>query len=412
MRALPQDAAADIPPADLPDRGESVALIEPLLISEASRHRTPVTDLAIDLAARSAGLRRSLAPGVSKALAELIRTTSAYYSNLVEGRDTDPVDIERALNKDYSNDVSQRTLQREAKAHILVQQWIDGGGLAGRATTADGVKEAHRRLFELLPDELLWVTMPGSEERVRIAPGELRRQDIEVGPYLTVSPGAIPRFLARFERGFDGLGRTDAIIAAATAHHRLLWIHPFLDGNRRVAQLMSHAILLETVDTGGVWSLVRGLVHNAHEYERHLADSHLLHRDDVDARGQLSREALASFTRFFIETCLAQIAVMEALTQPDRLRTRILMWAEEEARLGGLPPKAGAILEAILLRGELARGDVDALLGTSERHARRVISALFERGVLSSEGARAPLRLVFPAALAPRWLPGLLPERH
>jgi hypothetical protein len=80
------------------------------------------------------------------------------------------------------------------------------------------------------------------------------------------------------------------------------------------------------------------------------------------------------------------------------------MWAEEEARLGSLPPRAGVILEAVLFRGELRRGDVAALLASSERHGRRIVSALIERSVLMSESARAPLHLAFPAALAPRSL--------
>lgn len=68
-------------------------------------------------------------------------------------------------------------------------------------------------------------------------------------------------------------------------------------------------------------------------------------------------------------------------------------------------------MEAVLFRGELPRGDVSALLGTSDRQARRVVSALLERGVLVSDSARAPLFLTFPAALAPRWMPGLFPEK-
>jgi len=102
---------------------------------------------------------------------------------------------------------------------------------------------------------------------------------------------------------------------------------------------------------------------------------------------------------------------MEELAQPDRLRNRILLWTEEEVRAGTLPPKAGSILEAILYRGELPRGDVPDLLGTSDRHARRVVAALTERGVLVSDTTRTPLRLAFPAKLAPRWMPGLFPEK-
>ena len=102
---------------------------------------------------------------------------------------------------------------------------------------------------------------------------------------------------------------------------------------------------------------------------------------------------------------------MEGLIQPDRLRTRILLWAEEEIRLGSLPRKSGSILEAVLYRGELPRGDADTVVGTGERQARRIVSALVDKGVLVSESSRAPLRLTFPAALAWRWMPGLFPEK-
>jgi len=123
-----------------------------------------------------------------------------------------------------------------------------------------------------------------------------------------------------------------------------VWIHPCLDGNGRVARLMSHATLLEALDTGALWSVARGLARS------------------VD--------------------------------------------------LGRLPPKSGSVLEAVLYRGELARGEAAAIVGTGERQARRVVSALVKRGIFLSESSRAPLRLAFPATLAARWLPGLFPEKN
>ncbi len=102
---------------------------------------------------------------------------------------------------------------------------------------------------------------------------------------------------------------------------------------------------------------------------------------------------------------------MEGLVQPDRLRARILLWAEEEIRMGELPSKSGSILEAVLYRGELPRGDASAITGNSERQARRIVSTMLEKEVLVSESPRAPLRLAFPAALAERWMPGLFPAK-
>ena len=374
-------------------------------------HRAALTDIAIDLAARSAGFRRSLPPTIQTALADLVRAMNCYYSNLIEGHDTHPVDIERALKNDYSTDPAKRTLQLEAKAHIDVQRWIDSGGLRSRAVTVAGLKETHRRFCEHLPDELLWVTEPETKERDRVVPGEFRQRDVRVGRLVAISAGAVPRFLQRFEEVYRNLGTTEGLLAAAAAHHRLLWIHPFLDDNGRVARLMSHAILLDLLDTGGVWSIARAFGRNVAAYKSHLAACDLQRRNDLDGRGNLSEEELAAFTRFFLESCVDQVNFMEGLVQPDKLRARILLWAEEQIRTDALPQKAGAILEAILYRGELPRKDVGSVLGQTSRHARRVVAALAARGVLTSDGSKAPLRLAFPAALASRWMPGLFPER-
>lgn len=393
------------------DRRESIGLMEPLLISEGSRHRSRLTDLAIDLAARSSGFRRSLPDGSLTALADLVRAMNCYYSNLIEGHYTHPIDIEKALRNDYSADPIKRNFQLEASAHITVQKWIDEGGLSGHTVTVDGLREIHRRFCEMLPEEMLWVEDPDTGNRIKVVPGELRRNDVKVGLHIPVSPGALPRFMQRFEEAYKKLGKTDAVLSAAGAHHRLLWIHPFLDGNGRVARLMSHAILMETLDTGGIWSIARGLARSESDYKHLLMACDRERRNDLDGRGHLSEEALANFTEFFLTTCIDQVDFMERLVQPDRLRSRILIWAEEEIRAGALPPKSGAVLEAVLYRGELARGGVASLLGLSDRAARRVTASLIDHEVLISESSRAPLRLNFPAKLATRWMPGLFPEQ-
>src|SRR5437762_11262237 len=106
------------------DRGEATSQMDPLVIGEGSRHRVPLTDLAFDLTQKSAGFRRSLPPSLLTSLADLVRAMNCYYSNLIEGHDTHPLDIERALKSDYSQDAHKRDLQLVATAHIAVQQWI------------------------------------------------------------------------------------------------------------------------------------------------------------------------------------------------------------------------------------------------------------------------------------------------
>jgi hypothetical protein len=171
-------------------------------------------------------------------------------------------------------------------------------------------------------------------------------------------------------------------------------------------------VLLETLDTGAVWSVARGLARKVAEYKRHLAACDSPRRNDLDERGALSEEALAAFTKFFLEVCVDQVEFMEGLMQPDALRARILLWAEEQIKLSKLPPSSGRVLEALLYRGNLPRSGVASVAGASTRTATRIVSALTEAGVLTSDTPYAPVRLVFPAALAERWMPGLFPEKR
>lgn len=394
------------------DRGETVGLMEPMRISESSRWRGEIGELAVDLTYKAAEFKASLPKGIRTALCDLVRNMNCYYSNLIEDRYTHPIAIEKALNEVYDTDPSKRNLQLEAKAHIAVQRWIDEGNLPGAPTTELSIREIHRRFVECLPEELRWVEFPDSGKRLPIIPGEYREDSVRVGRLVPVSAGAVPRFMHRYEEAYTNMGRAETIIACAVAHHRFAWIHPFLDGNGRVVRLISHAMMLNALETDGIWSITRGLARNVDAYKGLLAECDLPRRNDLDGRGSLSEESLIKFTTFFLETCIDQVNFMKDLMQPDRLRARVLTWAEEEARLGSFSKAAVVVLEAVLFRGELPRADIAGLIHGSERTASRLISQLNAFGVLKSNSSRAPLRLALPATLAHRWFPGLYPTNN
>ena len=175
-RGVDEAAAKEAPP----DRGEGAGLLEPLLVSDTSRHRAALSDLALELTAESTRLRTALPDGIASALATLVRAMNCYYSNLIEGHDTHPVDIERALAGDFSAEPKQRNLQLEAKAHIEVQKWIDEGGLVGRATSESGVREIHERFCAHLPPELLLVEDKETGEKHDVIPGAYRVREVIV----------------------------------------------------------------------------------------------------------------------------------------------------------------------------------------------------------------------------------------
>jgi Fic family protein len=392
------------------DRGESTSLMEPLLLSESSPRRAALADKALELVTASTRLDGTLPRGVAGSLAGLVRSMNCYYSNLIEGHDTHPVDIERALRADYSAEPRKRDLQLEARSHIAVQAWIDGGALAGRASTAAAIREIHTRFCGELPESLLTVGDIATGGGIRVVPGSWRVTDVAVGRHRAVSPGAVERFMGRLEAVYAHLGKLETILAAAAAHHRLLWIHPFADGNGRVARLVSYAMLRDSIGASGIWSIARGLARREVDYKDRLEDCDQPRRSGFDGRGALGEGSLADFVEFFLDICLDQVTFMERLVQPAALTGRVIRWAEEEMAAGRLAARSDRLLEAVLLRGELERGDVERLLSVSERTARRTTSSLLEAGALVADSARTPLRLGFPVKAAHRWLPGLFPD--
>ena len=99
-------------PIEVPTRIEPARLEEP---SEA------IGDVVAELSAAAATLGKALHPKTAANLASLVRIMNAYYSNLIEGHNTRPKDIERALAGQFDSDVERRNLQLEAAAHVRVQ---------------------------------------------------------------------------------------------------------------------------------------------------------------------------------------------------------------------------------------------------------------------------------------------------
>src|SRR5258708_11956197 len=126
---------------------------------------------------------------------------NCYYSNLIEGHNTHPRDIDRALHQDYSTEPRRRALQLEAVAHIEVQQAIDEGrdDSAFPASTAYTLW-LHREFCGRLPDELLHVEDPELQRSLRFEPGVLREGEVIVGRHLPPAAADLPRFLSRVEQ--------------------------------------------------------------------------------------------------------------------------------------------------------------------------------------------------------------------
>jgi Fic family protein len=385
---------------------ESLALMEPLLPGLSNR---VLTDLATQLWAESSALNSNLHFATILGVGDLVRTMNCYYSNLIEGHRTHPIEIERALAQDFSIDPRQRELQLEAKAHIEVQQAIDLGNAPPEVVSGEYLQWIHREFCTRLPAEMLVLSNAQSSNKIQIIPGEWRTGDVIVGRHIPISAAAIDRFMTRFATGYrlERLSQIDQVIAVAAAHHRLVWIHPFYDGNGRVARLFSHAMLREIGIGTSLWSISRGLARSRDQYRNVLANADLPRWNDLDGRGNLTAKGLQAFCEFFLNTCIDQVQFMRSCLDPHQLLTRIEVYLGEEIVAKRLLPGADRVVAAVFRSGELERGQAAAASGYQERQGRKVLQQLLATGLLISATPKGAVRVGFPSTLLERYFPRL-----
>ena len=384
----------------------------------------PLEDLAVNFVQAAGSLSGAVPNGTKKGIVELLRMTNSYYSNLIEGHHTHPADIERAMHNDFDADPRKKDLQREARAHIEVQRNMERRLNADpevNVCSPEFLKSLHREFYERVPKELRYVEDPVTKEWEEVIPGEFRSRGVRVGNHFPPSADSIEGLVRRFEDAYapDRLHRVQRIIALATSHHRLMWIHPFLDGNGRVARLFSAAYARKALLEGeGLWSISRGLARKVTEYYSQLSNADAKRYNDFDGRGALSEKALVEFATFFLETALDQVTYMRTLLEPASLSARVRAYSKlrSAGALKGTTAhatwkgEAGQLLDALAVRGEVPRNEVPRVTGLPPRTARRITQSLLKEGLLESDSPKQPLRLGFPAHAAGVFFPNLYPQ--
>jgi Fic family protein len=197
--------------------------MEPCILDEAN---TEILDLVASLSAAAHTLGARLHPSSGTALADLMRAMNCYYSNLIEGHNTAPRDIERALSNQFEAADERRNLQLEARAHIRVQRKVDWHVQEGElpeAASAEFIRWPHRSFYEGVPD-----AMPRIEDKFSMVPGEYRTQEVSVGRHRPPSAAVLGPFMAHFGQRyrFAPLGPGSQILAMAAAHHGLILSTP------------------------------------------------------------------------------------------------------------------------------------------------------------------------------------------
>lgn len=274
----------------------------------------------------------------------------------------------------------------------------------------------HFEFYERSPDQFR-VLDDGSV----MEPGAFRRREVTVGEHLAPPPDRIESLVSRFEQVFapSAISRYP-VIATMAAHHRLLWIHPFPDGNGRTGRLFTDAMLkAHGVGGIGVWCLSRGLARSAqradgsYKYYIMRADQPL--KGDTDGRGSLSESEFIKFIQFMIKTGIDQVDFMQKVNYPKGARTGIDKYiaARNNGQIIDLPPtkpEAARLLKVAYIDGRVERSQMEDLTGYKSTAARKLVQQMKAEGLLTETTSRSPLKLGLPKHFENYVLPGIGPH--
>ena len=376
-------------------------------------------DLAHEVAVTSSALEGQIADSTAKALGDCLRYLNSYYSNLIEGHKTSILEIEDALNKRFAQDEEKRYAQELCAAHVVAERKLMRDIFSdppGNVCSLSFVGRIHQMFYESLPEKHQYTHSQGGFTRYHVNPGQLRDGNVSLDDGKSVhDPDAsmVPEKYRGFEVVFDpgNFHGDERLIAVAASHHRLTWLHPFRDGNGRVSRLFSGLYLARIgINRSNLWSLSRGFSRDKQWYMINLrsADS-----PNADLTG-FDQDFFADYCMYFLETCLDQIRFMDQILSLKKIDARLNGYLRDRDKDRGaqnpLDPRAGKLLKALFLQGEVQRGEVRKIMGMearSERQARRIVSQLTSEGLIQSDSHKAPLRIAFPTHVLRYYFPDL-----
>ena len=390
---------------------DSPEQMEPLLPGE---HRVgPLLEQAGDLIRAADQLAGMCQPGALAGLRTLLRSMNSYYSNKIEGQHTLPLEIEQALHNDYSTDGDKARRQRLAVAHMATEQGLESrwsGWSTGDVWSTQMVCDIHQDLFARLPevDRLL----PDGGHPLQ--PGALRTRQVSVGRHAAPAADSLAVFLARWGSFYSQVRRGEMqVLAISAAHHRLAWIHPFPDGNGRVARLHTHLLLGHLGLTNGLWSPLRGFARTHETYYARLAAADEARAGDLDGRGNLSERGLEQWIAYVLAQCLDQVRFMSGMLDLPGMKERIaacLSFEQNVVRQGVRTEALRALHYLFAIQGELERADFKVMLGLGERLATAQVAALLKRRLVESDSPYGKLRFGVPQHALRFYFPRLWPE--
>lgn len=309
-------------------------------------------------------MSEKLIPSLSLELSSENKILATHYSTSIEGNPLSRMDVTNIILGDV---IPVTKSQREVTNYFRSLNKLFSFAREKKSLSISLVEELHKSLM----DKIL---KRGSGE-IRNGPVFVGHANKEEGlvvkhnpPYHTQEE--IERALSEVFEYVLKEDNVHPLIKAGILHHEVAYIHPFFDGNGRIARLLTaYYLLLKQYEI-----IKYFIIDDYYDVDRFLYSDSLHSADGKDKTAWL--EYFLEGIAYSLQAAQARVELLKDKTGELLGEKRVLVSNREEE-----------VLRIILDKKAIKTSDVQNVLSVSRQQAHNLLSSLVKKGVLTKYGS-------------------------
>lgn len=305
-----------------------------------------------------------LIPSLSLQLSQENQILATHYSTSIEGNPLSPQDVTNVVLGDQ---VPTTKSEKEVKNYFEIITQLPGLARERTPITVAFIEKLHKMLMKGIEKEDL-----GKVRNGPVFVGHKTEQEIVVKhnpPYHTADE--IKKALNEILEWLQEEKDLHPLLKAAIFHHQFAYIHPFFDGNGRLARILTTYLLLrEQYEVSKFF-----ILDDYYDIDRHLY-SDVLHSADTGDK--------TSWIEYFLEGIASSL--QGALARIDELKRQQLDRIEGEKRVL-VTPREEEVLQIIINKKAIKTSDIEEAFAVTRQQAHALLASLVTKKLLKKYGS-------------------------
>lgn len=303
---------------------------------------------------------------------DFVKKSETFFSTRIEGNITTRRNAERAMETKNVKKI-KRSSEKEFKNYFDVLTYIERSIKEGDKITPKLITECHRLLMRDIP-----VGEEGDE-----TPGVYRKKEvaIEGSEHLPPRSALVESYINELLEYINSINYTDLFVATAIFHHRFAWIHPFNNGNGRLARALCYAALRRYgISIRQMITVSTGISMNKQKYYKYLAKADKTYKTH-------DKSGITAWIQFYLETLYRETKAWKTRLTGIGIENRFIDFLTDLKKRKLINLREQKILVQIFLYGRIKSEDVKKLLNIQDKdEIFRILNSLVKKGFIKKSG--------------------------